>query len=53
MNMLQTKMDEDEMIEVDLVDIELCMDLIKTGKIRDNKTIVGVMIADLYASQDQ
>jgi ADP-ribose pyrophosphatase len=48
MTLLQQKTEEDELIEVDLVDLDLCWDLIKTGKIRDNKTIVGVTIADLF-----
>ena len=48
MNLMQQKTEEDEFIEVDLVEFELCLDLIKTGKIRDNKSIVGIMIADLF-----
>jgi len=39
--------EEDEFIEVDLVDVEACLDLVKQGKIKDNKTIIGIMIADL------
>jgi len=49
MNMMKQKTEEDEFIEVDLVDIELCLDLVKTGKIKDNKTMIGVMIADMAA----
>lgn len=48
MNLMKQKPDEDEFVEVELVDIETCLDLVKTGKVRDNKTIVGVMIADLF-----
>ncbi len=47
MNRLKQKTDEDEFIEVDLVDIELCFDMLKNGKINDNKTMIGIMIADL------
>lgn len=45
---MKQKPDEDEFVEVDLVEVDLCLDLIKTGKIRDNKTMVGIMIADLF-----
>ncbi len=47
MNLMQQKTEEDEFIEVDLVEIDLCLDLVKTGRIKDNKTMVGIMIADL------
>jgi ADP-ribose pyrophosphatase len=49
-DMIQMKqnMDEDEFVEVDLVDIELCRDMLKAGKIRDNKTMIGIILADLY-----
>ncbi len=40
--------DEDEFIEVDIVDIDACFDMLKAGKIRDNKTMVGITLADLY-----
>ena len=40
--------DEDEMIEVELVDIDACMDMLKAGKINDNKTMIGIMAADLF-----
>jgi ADP-ribose pyrophosphatase len=46
MTLLKAQTEADENIEVDLVDLELCLDLVKTGKIKDNKTIVSVMIAD-------
>lgn len=45
----QQKTEEDELIEVDLVDLGLCLDLVRTGKIRDNKTVIGVMIAAMFA----
>jgi ADP-ribose pyrophosphatase len=48
MNLIKQKTDEDEVIEVDLVDIEACWELVRAGKIRDNKTIIGVVIADLF-----
>ena len=39
--------DEDEFVEAELVPAKKALDLVRTGKIRDNKTMVGVMIADL------
>jgi ADP-ribose pyrophosphatase len=45
----QQKTDEDELIEVDQIDLGLCLDLVRGGKIRDNKTAIGIMIAGLYA----
>ncbi|MDD5383063.1 MAG: NUDIX hydrolase [Candidatus Margulisbacteria bacterium] len=48
MNLMQTKPDEDEFVEVELIDVEACLELLKTGKIRDNKTMIGVMIAELF-----
>lgn len=47
MTKLKQKTDEDEFIEVDLVDVEACVDMLKNGKINDNKTMIGIMIADL------
>jgi ADP-ribose pyrophosphatase len=47
MTVLKQKTEEDEYIEVDLVDIELCVDMLKAGKIKDNKTMIGITIADL------
>ncbi len=47
MTRMKQKTEEDEFIEVDLVDLDLCVDLLKNGKIRDNKTMIGIMIADL------
>ena len=43
----QQSPDEDEFVEVELIDLEKCLALIKSGGIRDNKTFIGVMIADL------
>jgi ADP-ribose pyrophosphatase len=40
--------DEDEFVVPELIKVEKCLALVKQGKIRDNKTIVGIMIADLY-----
>lgn len=48
MNLMQQCPDEDEFVEVELVDIETCLDLVKTGKVRDNKTAVGIWLADLF-----
>ncbi|MCX5725682.1 MAG: tyrosine recombinase [Candidatus Saganbacteria bacterium] len=38
--------DEDELIDVKLHKISDCFKMIKEGKIRDNKTIIGIMIAE-------
>ena len=46
MTLMSQKTDEDEFIEVDLVDIDACVDMLKNGKIKDNKTMIGIMIAD-------
>jgi ADP-ribose pyrophosphatase len=48
MTLMKQRTDEDENIEVDLVDIELCFDMLKNGKIKDNKTMIGIMLADMY-----
>jgi ADP-ribose diphosphatase len=40
--------DEDEFIEVDLLDLEGASDMLRAGKILDNKTMVGIHIAELY-----
>lgn len=47
MTLLRPHTEDDEFIEVDLVDLETCLDLVKRGEIKDNKTIIGIMIADL------
>jgi ADP-ribose pyrophosphatase len=44
------KTDEDERIEVELHDLGQGLDLIKAGKIRDNKSIIGMFVADQIAS---
>jgi ADP-ribose pyrophosphatase len=40
--------EEDEQIEAEVVDVETCMDLLKLGKIKDNKTMIGITIADMH-----
>ncbi len=47
MTPLKQKTEEDENIEVDLIDLDLCVDMLKAGKIRDNKTMIGIVIADM------
>jgi ADP-ribose pyrophosphatase len=47
MNLMKQKTEEDEFIEVDVVDIDACVDMLKNGKIKDNKTMIGITIADL------
>jgi len=34
------------------VDIELCFDMLKNGKIKDNKTMIGIMLADMQLKGD-
>jgi ADP-ribose pyrophosphatase len=48
MNKMKQKTDEDEFVEVDLIDVETCVDLLKQGKIKDNKTIVGILLAEKH-----
>ena len=43
---LKQKTDEDEFVEVDLIDVEACSDMLKNGKIIDNKTMIGIIIAE-------
>lgn len=52
MTLMKQKTDEDELIEVDLVDLDLCLDLVRTNKIEDSKTIMGVMMADWFKRGD-
>lgn len=40
--------DEDEFVEPELIKVSACLDLLKAGKVRDNKTIVGIVIADRF-----
>jgi ADP-ribose pyrophosphatase len=49
---LKQATEEDEFIEVALVDIDACVDMLKNGKIRDNKTMIGINIADLSLKGD-
>jgi len=44
--------EEDELIDVELVDLGLCLDLVKTGRIKDNKTVAGILIALNIAGGD-
>jgi ADP-ribose pyrophosphatase len=44
----QQSPDEDEFVEVELIDLDKCFALIKSGGIKDSKTFIGVMIADLH-----
>jgi len=48
MTPLKQKTEEDELIEVDLVEIDLAVDMLKNGKIKDNKTMLGIVMADMY-----
>ncbi len=52
MTLVKQKTDEDEFVEVDLVDVDACVDMLKNGKISDNKTMIGIMIADLYLKDE-
>ena len=47
-NLKKTKQqnDEDELIDVEILPVKKCLRMVKSGKIRDLKTIVGVMIAE-------
>lgn len=40
------KNDEDELIDVEILPVKKCLKMVKKGKIRDLKTIIGVMIAE-------
>ncbi|MFH1386089.1 MAG: NUDIX hydrolase [bacterium] len=51
LDMMGQNTDEDEIVEVEIVDIETCIDLVKKGKIKDNKTIIGIMLADQYINE--
>ncbi len=44
----EQKADEDEFIEVDLIDLPAAVRMLKDGKIKDNKTMIGILIADLH-----
>jgi len=43
------KVEEDELIGVKLIDVDSGWRLIKSGKIKDNKTIIGIILAKHYA----
>ena len=45
LQMMTQNTDEDEFVEVELVDLDACVDMLKAGKIKDNKTMIGIMIA--------
>lgn len=48
LNMMQQNTDPDEFIEVDLVDFEACLSMLKHGQIKDLKTMLGIQIADWF-----
>jgi len=52
-DMIETKqrLDGDEAIDVMLVDIEAAVDLVKTGKIIDNKTAIGIWLASMEINE--
>ncbi len=43
--------EEDELIQVKVFSMRSCLNMVKKGKIRDNKTIIGIMIADKEMSR--
>ena len=43
--------DHDEMIEVYPYPLKKCLELVKRGKISDNKTIVGILAANIWIKQ--
>jgi len=45
LQMTKQNTDEDEFVEVELLDLEACVDMLHAGKIKDNKTMIGIMIA--------
>jgi ADP-ribose pyrophosphatase len=40
--------DEDEFVEVDHLPVSQCLKMLAAGEIKDNKTIVGILIADKF-----
>ncbi|MCU0641704.1 MAG: NUDIX hydrolase [Candidatus Margulisbacteria bacterium] len=40
--------DEDEFVEPELIGVAAAVALVRQGEIRDNKTMIGIMIADLF-----
>ncbi len=53
MNLIKPRPDEDEFVEVDLVDIEEAVELAENGGIKDNKTLIGVMLADRWLREHE
>ena len=39
---MKQQLDEDELVEVDILPLDVCLKMIEAGKIKDNKTILGV-----------
>ncbi|MBU0502143.1 MAG: NUDIX hydrolase [bacterium] len=52
LQMMKPNPDDDEFVEVELIDLEACGDLLHAGKIKDNKTMLGIMIAEKYLKGD-
>lgn len=44
--------DVDEMINVSLYSLKECLKMLKSGKIRDNKTAIGIMLANLTPAKE-
>jgi ADP-ribose pyrophosphatase len=47
----QPSCEEDEIIKVALYPLKKCVDMVKKGTIRDNKTAVGIMLVSLWKTQ--
>ncbi|MBN2057411.1 MAG: NUDIX hydrolase [Candidatus Saganbacteria bacterium] len=45
---VKQNLDEDEFVEPVLIDLEAAADMLERGQVRDNKTMVGIHIAQLY-----
>lgn len=52
MTLLHPKRDEDEQMEVDLIDIEACADLVRSGAVKDNKTMIGIALAEMHLKEN-
>ncbi|PIS28401.1 ADP-ribose pyrophosphatase [Candidatus Saganbacteria bacterium CG08_land_8_20_14_0_20_45_16] len=50
LQMMAQHTDEDEFVEVELIDLEACVDMLHAGKIKDNKTMIGIMIAQMRSA---
>jgi len=46
------KTDEDEFVEVEILPVTRCLDMLKHGQINDNKTIVGILLAEKYLKEE-